>query len=138
MAKVRQRTLLKSAAKRWQPWVEIPITEEMREKHPHLRHCASIFRNHRCEMQCFPVSSSIGGVMQVTIVRHMDLESLEWEEIQAAVHDRFGPESVAVEIYPAISNEWHMKVRVRVLWVLPAGWELPFGLEKPNSWGKPA
>lgn len=136
MSKVRQRTLLKSAARRWTPWESVAVTEAMRSEHPHLRHCAGIFRNSRYEVQMFHCDSVIGGVVQATIVRHGDLEEMTWEELQRILRERFGPDAVAVEIYPKTADEWHVHTRVRVLWILPAGYQLPFGLEQPASWGR--
>jgi hypothetical protein len=136
MPKVRQRQLVKAAARHWQPWREVPITEEMRAAHPHLRHCASIFSNHKYECQCFEIGTAIGGVMQCNIVRHGDIEPIEWEQLQAIIHELFGADAVAVEIFPALANEWHQKTRVRVLWVLPSTWPIPFGLECPSAWGR--
>jgi hypothetical protein len=50
----------------------------------------------------------------------------DWRHFQAIKNEIAGPDRTAVEVYPAeanlvdTSNEYH-------LWVLPAGFELPFG-----------
>ncbi len=135
MPKVRRRQLVKAAARHWQPWREVPITEEMRDRHPHLRHCTSILSNHRVEAQIFTVDTAIGGVSQCNLVRHGDIEALSWEELQQIIHELFGADAVAVELFPALANEWKQKTRVRVLWVLPSTYEIPFGLHKAGAWG---
>lgn len=53
----------------------------------------------------------------------------DWRHMQAIKNDVAGHDRVAVEVYPAeddlvdTSNEYH-------LWVLPAGFDLPFGFGK--------
>lgn len=110
----------------------------MREKWPHLTHCSVIRSNNRFEVQFFQCNTSIGGVWQLGIVRHGDIEGCTWSEIQRIVHELFSPEVTAVEVYPPVEHEWHSRVNLRVIWVLPMTWELPFGLHKMGAWGKPA
>lgn len=131
----RKTAILKSLAREWTPFEQVPITDEMRKEHKLLRNCTSIFANSRFEVQLFAVETSIGGVMQMTIARHGQIEDATWEEIQRIVHEIFGPECVAVEIYPAYEHEWQTNTRVRIVWVLPSTYGLPFGLEKPGAWG---
>ena len=136
MTKVRKTALLKALGRTWTPFERVEITESMRSEYPLLMNCSAIYANSRMEVQMFAVDTSIGGVMQVTFVRHGDIEQLSWEEIQRAIHEIFGPEVVAVEVYPALQDEWVTNLHLRVLWVLPSTWQLPFGLEKIGAWGK--
>lgn len=136
--KVRKTALLKAYAKMWTAFEQVPITEQMRDDHPQLKHCLAIYANSRFECQIFAVGTSIGGVQQLVVCRHGDIAKIDWEELQRVVHELFGPEVTAVEVYPSIQHEWQTKTNARVLWVLPSTWELPFGLEKPGAWGKPA
>lgn len=129
--------ILRAYARHWGQWQETPLTDAIRAEHPHLRHCMKIWANQRYECQLFPVQSSIGGIVQVGIIRHRDLAAIEWEELQRIVHELFGPEVTAVEVYPPYEYEVAMKSRLRVLWVLPTNWPLPFGLHLPTAWGKP-
>jgi hypothetical protein len=110
----------------------------MRVEYPMLAHCARIWANQRYEVQSFAVETAIGGVWQLGIIRHGDIERISWEELQRIVHELFGLEVTAVEVYPSIENEWRTRVNVRMLWVLPDTWKLPFGLNLPTAWGKPA
>jgi hypothetical protein len=133
----RKTAILKAYARTKTLFALTEVTDEMRAQYPHLKHCSAIFANSRIEAQCFPCETSIGGVMQCTMIRHGNIAPLSWEEIQKALHELFGPEIVAVEVYPAIDQEWHAKSQVRVLWILPTNWPLPFGLHLPNAWGQP-
>jgi hypothetical protein len=137
MTKTRKTAILKAYARRRTLFMQTTITDEMRQQYPHLAHCRAIYSNSRMEVQLFACESPIGGVMQTTLIRHGDIEKLSWQEIQDSLHEIFGPDAVAVEVYPAIVNEWQTKTGLRVLWVLPGTWELPFGLHLPNAWGKP-
>jgi hypothetical protein len=121
----------------WTPWSEVEITLEMRGDHAQLEHCKHIWANNRYEVQAFEVDTAIGGVWQITAVRHGDIEPIEWHEMQRIIHELYGPEVTAVEIYPPIAEEWDTKVNVRVAWILPSTWPLPFGLARSGAWGKP-
>ena len=138
MSKVRPRTILKALARTWGEWKENAVTDEMKDKFPQLRHCYSIRSNNRYECQLFACNSPIGGIMQMNVIRHGDIEAISWDELQRIKHELFGPESVAIEVYPAMEHEWRTHLSLRVLWILPSGYVLPVGLEKPAAWGRPA
>lgn len=136
MGKARKTAILKAYARTKTPFTFTEVTDDMRAKHQHLKFCRAIYSNSRIEVNLFACKTSIGGVMQCTMVRHGDLQPLSWGEIQDSLHEIFGPDIVAVEIYPSIADEWKPKTDVRVLWILPDTWTLPFGLHLPNSWGQ--
>jgi hypothetical protein len=139
MGKVRKTAYLKALARSWGSWSMTVPDDKLRAEHPHLRNCTSIWANNRFECQAFPCNSSIGGVWQINILRHGDLEAIEWGELQRIVHELYGPEIVAVEVYPSIDSEWKGQTKhLRVLWILPSTWPLPFGLHLPTAFGKPA
>ena len=121
----------------WTPWSEVEITDEMRGDHAQLEHCKHIWANNRYEVQGFQVETPIGGVWQITAVRHGDIEQISWDEMQRILHELYGPEVVAIEIYPPVVEEWRTKTNVRVVWIMPSTWEIPCGLMKPGAWGKP-
>jgi hypothetical protein len=133
----RKTAVLKAYAREWGVWKEVELSDHLRQEHPHLMHCKHIWANQRFEAQGFQIDSSIGGIWQLTTVRHGNLEPVTYDENQRIVHDLFGPEVYAVEIYPPIEHEWRTNLKISVLWVLPSTWALPFGLEKPSAWGKP-
>ena len=133
----RKTAALKALARTWTPFEKVEITDELRSKWPLLRHCASIWANSRLEVHIYAITTEIGGVNQITLARHGQIEEVTWEEAQRAVHEIFGPEVCAVEVYPPFEYEWQTKLRLKILWVLPYTWHLPFGLHFPNAWGKP-
>ncbi len=137
MGKARKTAILKAYAREWGVWNQTEVTDQMRQEHPHLMHCSHIWANQRYEVQAFICTTGIGGVWQCNLIRHGDLERISWEEIQRIIHDLFGPEVVAVEVYPAIVDEWQSKANLRVVWILPSTWPLPFGLHLASAWGKP-
>ena len=139
--KVRQRTILKALARTWGEWRSVEITAAMRAEHPLLKYAREVFANNRFELHSFSVPSSIGGVTQISISRHGQIEDVTWEEAQRAVHELFGPEVTAIEVYPPIEHEWRnasgQTARVKVLWILPSTWPIPFGLHLRGAWGVP-
>ena len=132
----RKTALLKSYARGWSRFEPVVITEEMRRDFPELMHCSSVWANNRVEAHVFQIETAIGGVNQLTLIRHGDIEPLSYQEIQRAVHELFGPEVSAVEIYPPIEHEWQTNLGLRVVWVLPHTWQLPFGLHIAGSLGE--
>lgn len=137
MKKVRQRTILKAHGRHWTPYERVVITDDMRTKHPHLLHCHSIYYNSRYECQLFACASPIGGVMQVNIRRHGDVAAVTQEDIKRTIFELFGPEAFAVEVYPPPAADTKFNPAIRTLWILPATWELPFGLHTKTAWGRP-
>lgn len=137
MGKARKTAILKAFAREWGVWRQTECTDQMRSDFPHLMHCKHIWANQRYEVQAFVCETSIGGVWQLGIIRHGDIEAIAWGEIQRIVHDLFGSEVVAVEVYPAIEHEWQTTTGLRVIWILPSTWPLPFGLQLASAWGKP-
>lgn len=138
MPKARQTAILKAYARGpWTPWDTVAVTDKMRAEYPLLAHCTNIWANNRFEVQAFSIKTAIGGMWQLGIIRHGDIDQIMWEELQRIVHDLFGPEVTAIEIFPPLEHEWEVKKNVRVLWVLPSTWPLPFGLQVKGSWGQP-
>lgn len=110
----------------------------MRTDYPQLEHAYAIYANSRYEVQMFNAPSAIGGIMQMVVSRHGNIEDITWEELQRIKVELFGPECEAVEVYPGIADEWAGVKHIRVLWILPTTWRIPFGLHVPGAWGKPA
>jgi hypothetical protein len=137
MSKVRQRTILKAAARHWTPFTQMGVTDEMRTNHPFLRHVHSIYSNSRFEVHLFACASSIGGVMQANVRRHGDIADITQDDMQRIKNELFSPEMTAVEIFPPAANVFKSGVKLRIMWILPEGYDLPFGLNKPTSWGRP-
>ena len=136
--KQRERHRLKTIGKTVTPYTRIPDSKliELRAAHDFLSNCYAIYTNSRCEVHCFPCATEIGAVMQVNIRRHGDLEELTWRELQDIKNEVFGSHTQAVEVFPEASEEWNPLAKVRVLWIMPTGWRLPFGLSMQTAWGK--
>src|ERR1700722_2027487 len=96
----KQRAVIKKMGREWTPFQPIEITDKMRKDNPVLEHCHSIHGNSRFEVQIFPCSTRIGGVMQMTVRRHADIEEITWDELQRCKDEVFGPNHTAMEIYP--------------------------------------
>lgn len=129
-ARVRHR--IKTVGRAWTEWKEIAVTDEIRNSSPHMEHVEHIYANSRFEVNTYTVKTAIGGVTQVVIARHHHLEAIDWNEAMRVKTELFGGDAEAVEIYP---KGIVPGMKVRILWVLPAGYELPFGLGKPGAFG---
>lgn len=116
--------------------MEIPVTDEMREEHQVLENIFKIYSNSRYEVHLFACSTAIGGVMQVTVARHFTKEEIPWDDMQRVKVEIFGEQAWALEIFPDTRAEWHPQKDVRVMWVMPSDYEVPFGLHRPESWGR--
>lgn len=138
MGKVRQRTLMKIAAKKWTQFVSVPVTDELKAQHAFLEHCIEIRSNSRFECHLFACESAIGGVVQCNVRRHGDIAPITYDDLMMVKTAVFGPEVTAVEVYPPPGLEWGKNLPVRVLWILPATWSVPFGLHLPTAWGRKA
>jgi len=91
------------------------------------------WRNNHHAVQISRVSTEWGVVDHLWISRHDGRAIRSWLELQAIKDHVSGVERVAVEVFPARSelvdhaNMYH-------LWVLPAGFRLPFGLRNQGGW----
>lgn len=131
-----QRAAAKKMGKIWTAFRPIEITDKMRQDAVVLEHCHSMYGNSFFEVQCYPIVSPLGAFMQVTLRRHADIEDITWTQIQRVKNELFGQDSVALELYPKKNEEWHPAVNVRVIYICPVGWQVPFGLALPTSWGR--
>lgn len=130
----RMKYAIRRAAKEWSAWREVPVTDELRQKHAILEHCSKIYANSRCEVRLFNLGSAIGGIVHVIVARHGLVDYVTVNELQRVKNELFGIDKLAVEIYPTGVTDLG---KTRHLWVLPAGYDLPYGLEKPNAFGEP-
>jgi hypothetical protein len=133
----RMKGAIKAAARSWSPFTTIPITDEMKNQHPHLRTAYAVYANSRYQAECFNCASDIGGVVQVVVRRHLPgMDPIPWDDLQRVVHDIYGANVCAVEVYPPLDMSWGINREVRVLWVLPEGYVPPFGFHLPTAWGR--
>ena len=134
MSKVERKThRLKMVGKQWTAWRSIPVTAEIRSQTPFTKNLKSLWANSRFSVQCYEVASPIGGIVQLLIERHGHLDPVTWNDAQRIKVELFGVENFAIELYPA--ENVPMEMKVRILWVMPKGWEPPCGLHLPSAWG---
>lgn len=67
------------------------------------------------------------GLMTHVAIRRKDQKAATWDEAQRVKNELVGTEARAIEVYPAAKDVVN-QAPVRHLWVLPKGFELPFGL----------
>lgn len=134
MSRAERKThAIKRVGKTWSAWTEIPVTDEIRKSAVHMHNVHSIWANSRFEAQAFRVSSHEGGIMQLVVARHGHVEPVSWNDMQRIKTELFGAENFAIEIYPAEVVSVEMKIRI--MWIMPAGWAPPCGLHLPTAWG---
>ena len=135
----RERIAAKRVAQKkdWGDWRIVEVTDDLRRQYPFLEHCEAIWMNNRYEVQQYNCTSAIGGIVQLNIRRHFDVEEITWGELQRIKNELFGEQVCGVEMFPPEAVKWNPESNVRVLWLMPtSGWSLPFGLHLPTSWGR--
>ena len=132
----KNRERAKTVGRTWGTWQSREVTAEMKSDYPHLIHCNAIWFNNRYEVQSFNCRSPLGGVVQLLVRRHFDIEEISWVEMQRIKRELFG-EVLALEMYPPAEIEWKSETALRVMWILPTNWESPFGLHLETAWGNP-
>ena len=123
---------MRRMSKVWTPWREVTITDEIRNTGPQMEHVDKIYANSKFEVQTFNCATSIGGVVQVVIAHHGHLLPVTWNDVLRIKNEIFGADQLGVEIYP---REVVSKMNIRILWILPVGTDLPYGLDKDSAWG---
>lgn len=128
----RQRHRLKTVAKEWTPFIEVPVTDELREAAPHLRRLWRRWTNSRYIVEAFQVKTPLGGVVQLSIIRHGLLDTADYFDIERIRLELFGPEYLGIELHERGVNP---PLKMRSLFLMPDGYDVPYGLDKPNAWG---
>ena len=78
-------------------------------------------------VQVYVNDTTWGEVDHLLVRPHDEKPVRSWSDFQALKNDLCGHDRIAIEVFPAerdlidVANVYH-------LWVLPAGFELPFGL----------
>lgn len=97
------------------------------ELHINERWLPQCYINNRYSVQISIVTADIGEVVHLWIRRHDGSMPRSWSDLQRIKNDMVGPERVAVEVFPPVS-ELVDGANMAHLWVLPEGHVLPFGL----------
>ncbi len=128
----RQRHRLKTISKEWSPFIEVDVTDELRNAAPFLKNVWKRWANSRFIVDSFIVKTPIGGVVQLAIVRHGQLDVANWFEVERIRLELFGPEHLGIEIHERGVGS---TMKARMLWIMPSDFDLPCGLDKSNAWG---
>jgi len=83
--------------------------------------------NNRYAVQWSDVATPIGFVVHLWIRAHDQRMPRSWRDLQVIKNELCGPERVAVEVFPAVSQLVDA-ANMAHLWVYPEGYELPFRL----------
>ena len=129
----RKRNRIKTVGKEWSGWHEVGVSDEFRKANPILKNCKAIWANSRFEVQVFECATPIGGVVQLVIARHMHIERVTWHEMLRIKNELYGVDKLGVEIFPREVVGPNFKIRV--MWIMPQDYEMPFGLHKNSAWG---
>lgn len=131
----RTRHRLKTVAKKWTPFLEVEVTDELRQAAPHLQNLWQRWTNSRFVVDLWKVPTTFGGAIQVAVARHGLLDFADWNEMERIRIEIFGPECIGVELHERGLNAGR---HVRIMFILPASYELEFGTDKANAWGMDA
>jgi hypothetical protein len=86
------------------------------------------YLNNRYSVQISDEATDWGLVIHLWIQRHDGDMVRSWADMQRIKNELVGPERVAVEVFPPVS-ELVDQANIAHLWVLPEGFALPFSLK---------
>lgn len=86
------------------------------------------YLNNRYSVQISDEATDWGLVVHLWIQRHDGDMVRSWADMQRIKNELMGPERVAVEVFPPVS-ELVDQANIAHLWVLPEGFVLPFSLK---------
>lgn len=132
--KLSKPGLRKLSAKPFGEWERRIATPEQMTKYDrdrdHFR--PDNYLNNRYSVQISDEATDWGLVVHLWIRRHDGEMVRSWSDMQRIKNELMGPERVAVEVFPPVS-ELIDNANIAHLWVMPAGFTLPFSLKR----GKP-
>jgi hypothetical protein len=91
------------------------------------------FVNDMYSVQRYLNATAWGTVIQLSVRSHFG-KVIPWDDLQRIKSELAGPDSVAIEIFPAQADLVD-EAPMRHLWVLPKKFVPPFGLHRDESWG---
>lgn len=117
---------------KWGPWRELPIPDGFRAKYPACSECSRFMVNGIYSVQVYELETDWGQIDHLLIRRHDEQPERRWAAMQRIKNELGGPDRVAIEVYPA-QGDLVDQANLYHLWVLPTGFSLPFGLERPGG-----
>lgn len=91
-------------------------------------------KNNRYSVQFYEHQTSWGLITQLLIRRHDSKPNISWADKQRIKNELIGPEATAIEVFPSQANLIDA-ANVHHVWILPPGFEIPFGLHF-TGWSK--
>lgn len=99
-----------------------------------LKDMLAAWVNDHYSVQVYEVRTNIGDVIQLVIRRHDGRTIEAWADLQRIKNELVGEGRTAVQMYPAMADLVD-QANLYHLWVLPDGYELPFGLHFKGGCG---
>ncbi len=119
------RRMMKQGWTPWEDWTDRAYATEAYRNKP--RDLLSFHKNGIYTVQEFLRPSPWGEITLLMVRRNDAAPVRSWGDLQRIKNELTGPERVAVEVYPA-ETDLVDDANIYHLWVLPAGFVLPFGL----------
>ena len=85
-------------------------------------------------VQISKAQSAWGEIEHMQIRRNDANAHIGWAVMQRIKNELIGPDRIAVEVYPK-QDQVIDQANIYHLWVLPEGFELPFGIHKGATYG---
>jgi len=111
----------------WSEWERVPRPDPA--LYPSLRNVEAVWKNNVYIVQVVPHKTEWGHVMQLMIRRNDEAPVRDWLDLQRIKNEILGEQRTAVEVFPA-QGELVDHANLYHLWVLPEGFELPFGMRE--------
>lgn len=112
------------------------ITEEAHTKSTLMRHSSKppekVYLNSSFIVQVYDCPTSWGQTKRVMIRWNDARPEIGWAMLQRIKNDIFGPERVALEVFPAESNKQDV-ANMYWLWLLPEGFDCPIEWKRKES-----
>lgn len=123
------------APRPWSKWEVGPVPRKWRgdstleafASRGYLHAVERTWQNGFYAVMAAPMETPWGTVMHVMITNIFDAPCRDWPDLQRIKNELFGEASTAFEIFPP-ARETIDQVNMTHLWVMPDGWQAPFGL----------
>ena len=114
-------------------WKALPVPVGLRAAFPACGQVKRFLLNREVSVQIYEVQTDWGVVDHLLVRPHNGLPIRDWYKLQKIKDDVVGADRVAVEVFPRSVDLRDAGVAIYHLWVLPPGFELPFGMHLPGG-----
>jgi hypothetical protein len=111
----------------WSEWERLPLPDL--RVYPGLRNVIEVWKNNLFIVQVTREQTAWGDVDRLLVRRNDATPVRSWSDLQRVKNELRGPERLAVEVFPP-ESQLVDDAHIYHLWVLPVGFELPFGLNR--------